>query len=109
MLTWIPYQIRKAKDNGVLHCQVMDVQIIEEPITTTDLDLSPETFDAVFSNAALHWCKKSPSSVVQNAWNTLKPGGRFVAEMGGFTNVVGQYKSSLVENWGLIALQRCAR
>jgi SAM-dependent methyltransferase len=99
----------KAKDNGVLHYRVMDVQRIEEPVTTTDLNLVPESFDAVFSNAALHWCKKSPSSVVQNAWNALKPGGRFVAEMGGFTNVVGRYTSTLVDDWGLPDLQRCAR
>jgi SAM-dependent methyltransferase len=91
----------KAKDNGVLHCRVMDVQRLEEPVATTNLDLIPGSFDAVFSNAALHWCKKSPSSVVQNAWNILKPGGRFVAEMGGFTNIVGRYKSTLVDDWGL--------
>jgi SAM-dependent methyltransferase len=51
--------------------------------------LVPGSFDAVFSNAAIHWCSKSPPAVVQNAWRALKPGGRFAAEMGGFMNLVG--------------------
>ncbi|CAI5465670.1 unnamed protein product [Closterium sp. Yama58-4] len=44
-------------------------------------------FDCVFSNAALHWMKRDPSLVVANVRAALKPGGRFVAEMGGFGNV----------------------
>lgn len=39
-------------------------------------------FDAVFSNAALHWMKR-PDDVIAGAWRALKPGGRFVAELGG--------------------------
>lgn len=53
------------------------------------MDLIPSSYDAIFSNAALHWCRNSPIAVVQNAWKLLKPGGRFVGEMGGFMNVVG--------------------
>jgi trans-aconitate methyltransferase len=44
------------------------------------------TFDAVFSNAALHWMK-NPGAVLAGVWNSLKPGGRFVAEFGGKGNV----------------------
>jgi trans-aconitate methyltransferase len=40
-------------------------------------------FDAVFSNAALHWIKY-PDSVIDGVWRALKPGGRFVAELGGY-------------------------
>jgi trans-aconitate methyltransferase len=40
-------------------------------------------FDAVFSNAALHWMKSDPDSVIAGVARALKPGGRFVAEMGG--------------------------
>ncbi len=40
-------------------------------------------FDAVFSNAALHWMKR-PDDVIAGVWRALKPGGRFVAEFGGF-------------------------
>lgn len=43
-------------------------------------------FDAVFSNAALHWMK-SPKLVINGVWQALKPGGRFVAEFGGYGNV----------------------
>jgi SAM-dependent methyltransferase len=40
-------------------------------------------FDAVFSNAALHWMKSDPDAVIAGVRAALKPGGRFVAEMGG--------------------------
>lgn len=45
-----------------------------------------ETFDAVFSNAALHWMKQA-SKVVESVALALRPGGRFVAEFGGKGNV----------------------
>lgn len=44
-------------------------------------------FDAVFSNAALHWMKRDPDAVIAGVYRALKPGGRFVAEMGGGANV----------------------
>jgi SAM-dependent methyltransferase len=40
-------------------------------------------FDAVFSNAALHWMKRDPDAVIAGVRRALKPGGRFVGEMGG--------------------------
>ena len=43
-------------------------------------------FDAVFSNAALHWVP-APERVIACVWHALKPGGRFVAEFGGKGNV----------------------
>ncbi len=39
-------------------------------------------FDAVFSNAALHWMRR-PDDVIAGVARALKPNGRFVAEMGG--------------------------
>jgi trans-aconitate methyltransferase len=39
-------------------------------------------FDAVFSNAALHWMRH-PEAVLGGVYRALKPGGRFVAEFGG--------------------------
>src|SRR6266516_1115567 len=42
-------------------------------------------FDAVFSNAALHWMHP-PEAVLAGVHRALKPGGRFVAEMGGHNN-----------------------
>ncbi len=43
-------------------------------------------FDAVFSNAALHWMQR-PQEVIAGVHRALKPGGRFVAEFGGHGNV----------------------
>ena len=46
----------------------------------------PEPFDAVFSNAALHWMQGT-HRVIQCVRCCLKPGGRFVAEFGGKGNI----------------------
>jgi trans-aconitate methyltransferase len=43
-------------------------------------------FDAVFTNAALHWMKRA-ELVVEGVANGLKPQGRFVGEFGGEGNV----------------------
>ena len=43
-------------------------------------------FDAVFSNAALHWMKDQ-DAVLDGLFRALKPGGRLVAECGGEGNV----------------------
>ncbi|GAB4235555.1 MAG: class I SAM-dependent methyltransferase [Stanieria sp.] len=45
-----------------------------------------KSFDAVFSNAALHWIKP-PETVIKCIWQVLKPGGRLIAEFGGKGNV----------------------
>jgi trans-aconitate methyltransferase len=42
--------------------------------------------DAIFSNAALHWMSP-PEAVAACVMQALKPGGRFVAEMGGKGNI----------------------
>ena len=43
-------------------------------------------FDAVFTNAALHWMKQ-PDKVIEGVAQALKPRGRFVGEFGGKGNV----------------------
>jgi trans-aconitate methyltransferase len=43
-------------------------------------------FDAVFSNATLHWIRE-PDLVIRSVANALRPGGRFVAEFGGKGNI----------------------
>jgi trans-aconitate methyltransferase len=43
-------------------------------------------FDAVFSNAALHWMLE-PEKVIACVWKCLKVNGRFVLEMGGKGNI----------------------
>lgn len=45
-----------------------------------------QPFDAVFSNATLHWITE-PERVVTAIAAILRPGGRFVAEFGGKRNV----------------------
>lgn len=45
-----------------------------------------DEFDAVFSNAALHWVRDQ-DAVLQGIHRALRPGGRFVAEMGGLGNI----------------------
>ena len=42
--------------------------------------------DAVFSNAALHWMTR-PAELIASVFRSLRPGGRFVAEMGGAGNI----------------------
>lgn len=49
------------------------------------LDFDAE-FDAVFSNAALHWMPDA-EAVAAGVYRALKPGGRFVGELGGAGNV----------------------
>jgi trans-aconitate methyltransferase len=43
-------------------------------------------FDAVFSNAALHWVRDQDAMMAE-VRRVLRPGGRFVAEMGGHGNI----------------------
>jgi len=80
--------IKAAKARG-LDARVMDGQ---------RLTFANE-FDAVFSNAALHWMKRA-DEVIAGVWRALKPGGRFVAECGGYKCV------ATIENALLDALKR---
>ncbi|MEM7028221.1 MAG: methyltransferase domain-containing protein [Chloroflexota bacterium] len=76
-------QIGAAKTLG-LDAYVMDGQAL-----TFDNE-----FDAVFTNAALHWMK-DPDAVISGVWQALRQrGGRFVGEFGGGDNV-GQIKAAL--------------
>ena len=58
------------------------------------LDFDSE-FDAVFSNAALHWMS-NPAKVIAGVRRALKPHGRFVAEFGGH-GCVAKIRKALVE------------
>jgi trans-aconitate methyltransferase len=48
-----------------------------------------QQFDAVFSNAALHWIAGIPGqqATLSGIHRALRPGGRFVAELGGHGNI----------------------
>ena len=68
-------QIEAARKRG------LDAHVVDGQALSYDNE-----FDAVFSNAALHWMKHS-DAVLSGVWQALKPGGRFVAECGGAGNV----------------------
>jgi trans-aconitate methyltransferase len=51
----------------------------------TSFEIDPKV-DAVFSNAALHWVKNA-SAAAACIYAALRPGGRFIAELGGKGNV----------------------
>jgi len=70
-----PEQVEAARARG-LEAYVMPAQQL--PFT--------EEFEAVFSNAALHWIKE-PEAVIAGVWRALKSGGRFVGEFGGHGNI----------------------
>ncbi len=63
-------------------------------------------FDAVFSNAALHWVTDQ-SAVLHGVHDALKPGGRFVAEMGGHGNIaaIRVALSAVLQRYGVDAEQ----
>jgi len=59
-----------------------------------------EPFDAMFSNAVLHWVNDKESAI-ECMYNNLKPGGRLVLEMGGKGNnekILGALRSALIKH-----------
>jgi trans-aconitate methyltransferase len=54
-----------------------------------------EEFDAVFSNAVLHWIKRA-DLMIAGVYRALKPSGRFVAECGGY-GCVDKIRTALVQ------------
>lgn len=60
--------------------------MIAEVGNAETLPYQDKIFDAVFSNAVLHWVRDHDAMMAQ-VRRVLKPGGRFVAEMGGQGNV----------------------
>lgn len=70
-----PAQVEAARARG------LDARVVDGEALSFEAE-----FDAVFSNAALHWMKK-PEAVVGGVRRALRSGGRFVAECGGRGNV----------------------
>ena len=90
----LTYQIKQrgARVMGVDHSEAMlaaarkkypDIPFLLADARKLNLQVQ---FDAVFSNAVLHWIKQ-PQAVLHSIWNVLLPQGRFVAEFGGKGNV----------------------
>jgi trans-aconitate methyltransferase len=70
-----PDQVAAARARG-LDARIADGQALD----------FEAAFDGVVSNAALHWMRAS-DAVIAGVWRALRPGGRFVGEMGGAGNV----------------------
>ena len=72
----------------VLDCRHLEINI----------NVPAGKYDKVFSNAALHWILRDPStrtSVLRGAYKALKQGGTFVFEMGGAGNVADVHTALL--------------
>lgn len=65
----------------------------------------PERFDAIFSNAALHWVKQQ-AAVAASIARALRPGGRFVAELGG-KGCIASVTDAMSAVLGARAEERC--
>ncbi len=65
----------------------------------------PGQFDAVFSNAALHWVRDQAAAASAIA-RAVRPGGRFVAEFGG-KGCIASIVSAMRDVFGAEADQRC--
>lgn len=72
-----PDMITKAKD------KYPDINFSVADGTNFHFD---ESFDAVFSNATLHWIHEA-DKLIDCVYESLKPGARFVAEFGGKGNM----------------------
>jgi trans-aconitate methyltransferase len=59
----------------------LDARLIDATALRFDAE-----FDAVFTNAVLHWIADA-DAVLAGVARALKPGGRFVGEFGGHTNI----------------------
>lgn len=70
----------------------LGLEIIETDAAAMDFE---RQFDAVFSNAALHWMKDA-DAVIHQVARALQTHGRFVAEMGGY-GCVRTIQSALVD------------
>jgi trans-aconitate methyltransferase len=77
-------QVEAARTLG-LDARVMNAE---------DLPFRDE-FDAVFSNAVLHWIRRA-DAMIGSVYGSLRPGGRFVAECGGH-GCVNKIRTALVQ------------
>ena len=77
--------IEAAKAKG------LDARVADGQALTFDAE-----FDAAFTNAALHWMLDK-SGVANGVFRALKPGARFVGEMGGEGNVASIWAAVIAE------------
>ena len=75
-----PAMVEAAAGRGI-RAYALDAQ------TLSDADALATDYDAVLSNAALHWMARDPDAVLACVYARLTSGGRFVAELGGAGNI----------------------
>ncbi len=87
-----PDMVRRARELG------LDARVADGAALTFQHE-----FDAVFSNAALHWMSRDPDAVIRCVARALRPKGRFVGEMGGHGNVaaITVALASVLERYGI--------
>jgi trans-aconitate methyltransferase len=89
-----PEMVHQAQEKHPdLRFQVMDAR---------EITLPAESFDAVISNATLHWITE-PERVIAGIARSLRPGGRFVAEFGGKGNTA-QFLAAAARAWSRLDL-----
>ena len=81
-----PSMVAASKHRGI-QAYLLDAHHLHAQRT-----IKQSSFDAVFSNAALHWLNE-PEKVIQGVHAALKPQGRFVAEFGGHGNIAALLKA----------------
>jgi trans-aconitate methyltransferase len=86
--------IRQAREKYPrLRFEVMDARKLE----------FAEKFDAVFSNATLHWIREA-EQVAASIAGVLRPGGKFVAEFGGKGNIA-EFVAAAERAWTACGLE----
>ena len=78
--------IRGADASAAMVAAARERGITADESPAESLPYPDASFDAVFSNAVLHWVR-GQDEMMAEVHRVLKPGGRFVAEMGGHGNV----------------------
>ena len=95
-----PAMVEAARARGI-DARLLDGQTLDPSLLLTSGNDS-RPFDAVFSNAALHWMTR-PDAVISGVAQLLRPGGRFVGEFGAAGNVaqIGQALVAGLDRRGL--------
>jgi trans-aconitate methyltransferase len=80
-------EVRGVDSSAAMIAAARERGLEVDEASLTELPYEAE-FDAVFSNAALHWIPlASQPAALSSVHRALRPGGRFVAEMGGLGNI----------------------
>lgn len=88
--------------------RALGLNVLQRDATALDFDAQ---FNAVFSNAALHWIpREKQPALLKSIRHALIPSGRFVAEMGGLGNIaaIRVALQTVLANYGIDAEEDAA-